>query len=134
MSIETKILFGVTMNPKMGAKKMTKIWFDEVDEEIRNLYPDLNAKMEECRTINEILDLKSEAKETAKDISDTTTLAINTAAGIAAGIVTLPADIAAEEAALADVETNIGLADDCKEQIHQEIDKIIPEYLPDEEN
>lgn len=134
MSIETKILFGVTMSPKMGSRKMTKLWFEEVDEDIRDLYPELNAKMEECRVVNETLDIKQKAKEIKKDIQDATIAAVNAAAAIAAGILTLPADIAAALAALVDLNISIELQASCKKQIHQEIDKIIPSYLPDEEN
>lgn len=140
MSIEAKIKFGVTMNPKMGTKKMTKAWFGDgkdnpgVTEEIKELYPDLHSKMEECRTINETLDLKAKAKEIAKDISDATALAIAIASGALVGVVTLAADLAVELAALADVELSISIQAGCKKELHQEVDKIIPEYLPDEEN
>lgn len=134
MSIETKQVFGVSMNPKMGTRKLTKIWFEEVDEEIRKKYPDLNAKMEECRSVNLSLDIKTNLKEIKQDIEDATIAAINAAAAIAAGILTLPADIAAKIAALADLNLSIEFQASCKKQLHREIDKIVPEHLPDEEN
>jgi len=140
MSIETKKLFGVTMNPKMGSRKMTRIWFGDgkknegVTQEVRDAYPDLDAKMEECRVVNETLDLKTKIKETKKAIQDATTAAVNAAAAIVAGLVQLPIDIATALAALLDMNISIGIAAGCKKQLHREIDKIIPEYLPDEEN
>lgn len=134
MSIETKQVFGVTMSPKMGTRKLTKIWFEEVDKEIRDQYPDLNAKMEECRVTNQTLDVKQAIKEAKQDIEDATIAAVNAAAAIVAGIVSLPADIAAKVAALADLNISISFQESCKKALHREIDKIVPSHLPDEEN
>ena len=134
MSLETKIKFGVTMNRRMGSKKMTDIWFNEVDEALRESYPELDAKMKECRTLNETLDIKQKIKETAKDVKDAAaevvaTVTVPPPAGIA-----VAAAIVAEQAALLDVNISIGLQNTCKNELHQEVDKIIPSYLPDEES
>lgn len=134
MSIETKKKFGVTFNPKMSVKTMTNLWFDEVEPEIRLLYPDLNKVMEDNRKKVIVFGVKQKVKEIKVDIENTTIAAVNAAAAIAAGIVSLPADIAARIAALADIDLSIDIAASGKTQINREIDKIIPEYLPDEEN
>lgn len=134
MSIETKKKFGVTFHSKMSSRKVTKLWFEEVSQEIRDQYPDLNEKMEACRKNIEIFDAKQKVKETKVKIADATEAAVTAASAVIAGIVSLPADLAAEIAAIADLNVSIDLAEGCKKELHKEIDKIVPEHLPDEEN
>lgn len=131
MSIETRRKFGATFSPKMGVRKCTKIWFDDeqVKPEIRLLYPDLDATMDDCRLKISIFDAKQAIKDAKKKIEDTTIEAVNAAAAIVAGIVSLPADIAAALAAQIDLDISIDLESKCKKEIHEAIDVIIPTYL-----
>jgi len=134
MSISSKKAFGVTFNSKMSTRTVTKLWFEEVNPAIRDSYPELNEKMEACRKNIEILKKKKKVKETKVKVQQITEKAVVAAAAVVAGLVNLPIEIAEGILAIADLNISIDLAEGCKTQLHKEIDKTVPDHLPDEEN
>ena len=134
MSFETKAEFGVTFNPKMSSKQASDLWFNEVAPEIRDdpKYADLNNQMLQCKAEGIATLAKQLAYEVQQRLLDIEKAAVELAAAIANGILSLPAAIAAKIAALLDLNFSIDLAATCKQQLHVEIDKIVEEHLPDQ--
>ena len=132
MSFETKAEFGVTFNPKMSSKQASNLWFTEVAPAVRNdpANAALNTQMLQCQAQSITASIKQAAYEIAQKAEDALQAIIDAAAAIAAGILNLPAQIAAKIAALLDINIEIGLAAGCKQLIHNEIDNIVPEYIP----
>lgn len=132
MSFESKVKFGVTFNNKMSSKQASDIWFSEVPSSIRNAPENtaLNNEMINCQAQAIQAFIKQTAYEIQQKAEDILKATVEAAAAIAAGIMNLPAQIAAKVAALLDLNIQIGLAASCQQRIHQEIDNLIPSHIP----
>ena len=128
-TIDTKAVFGVSFHPRMSSRKVTKLWFNEVTQEVRDLYPELNEAMLACQGKNLALDTSQITKELeleAKRIQDE---AVAAAAALAAGLVAFPLAVIKAIQSIADMEINLGITKGCKSLLHLEIDKVVPDYI-----
>lgn len=128
-TIETRATFGVSFHPKMSSKKMTKLWFNEVTQEIRDKYPDLNDIMLTCQANDLAFDASQLTKEIKLDAKRLAEEAANAAAALAAGLVAYPLTIIDAINSVIDMEANINITANCKQAIHSEIDEILPDYI-----
>ena len=128
-TIDTRAVFGVSFHPKMSSRKMTKLWFNEVTQEVRDKYPDLNQVMLTCQARDLALDASTVTKELKLEAKRLAEEAASAAAALAAGLVAYPLAIIDAINSILDMEVNIGLTQGCKTHIHLEIDEIIPEYI-----
>lgn len=130
-TIDTRATFGVSFHPKMSTRKVTKLWFNDVTQEVRDKYPELNEAMELCRSHDLALDTSQITKELELEAQKLLDEALAIASSIVNGILAYPTQVLKAVQAIADLKININTTTSCKTKLHQKIDDILPEYIED---